>query len=249
MFNIKSDAPDKYEKIFYVHSYNIDNNRTLSIPSLIEFMLETAGMHTEICGVGWKVLKAHNVFWVLSKLFIKIESFPKWNENLRIETWSIGLKGVFAQRCFYVYNENGNVIMQALSDWLMLNTVTRRLVRTDKFMKTFPFRNVKVLEYDIPTMPIPKDLKTITNLSVQYSEIDMNGHMNSAKYPERIINAIGLKIINKTKLDYIYLSYLKETIYGENIISKIEFIDNKTCVGQITDNLDVPKFDMCLKWK
>lgn len=249
MFNIKVDAPDKYEKTFYVHSYNIDNNRTLSIPSLIEFMLETAGMHTELCGVGWKILKDHNVFWVLSKLFVKIESFPKWNENLRIETWSTGLKGVFAQRSFYVYNENGNVIMQALSDWLMLSTLTRRIMRTDRFMKSFPHRNEKVLEYDMPKMPIPENLKTIINLNVQYSEIDMNGHMNSAKYPERIINAIGFKSLNKTKLDYIYLNYLKEAIYDENIISKIEFIDNTTCVGQITDIDDVTKFSMCFKWK
>jgi medium-chain acyl-[acyl-carrier-protein] hydrolase len=248
MFNIAPDASDKYEKVFYLHSYNIDKDRTLSITSLIEFLLETAGFHTEVCGVGWKVLKDHNVFWVLSNLFIKFNEFPVWNQEIKIETWSTGLKGVFAQRCFIVYNSTGKILMKATSDWLMVNTLSRRIVRADRFMGEFPHRSEKLFEFKVPQILIPENLKTVTNLKVQYSEIDMNGHMNSAKYPERIINAIGLKYLNKTNLDYINLSYIKESVYDEQIISNIKFVDNKTCIGQLVDNNNVEKFTMCLKW-
>jgi len=57
----------------------------------------------------------------------------------------MGTDGLFAYRNFVVEDEYGNILVKAVSMWLMVNTETRRLVRPGEYMRDFPAWFKKVI--------------------------------------------------------------------------------------------------------
>lgn len=130
-----------------------------------------------------------NVFWVLSRLKIEIIKFPRWRDCITIQTWSNGLSGLFAIRNFQVLSETGEVLINAISSWLMVNTQSRRLVRADDFMHDFPVLYEQLFDQNPDKIEQLNSALGFIASNVEYNEIDMNYHVNNVSYIDRIINS------------------------------------------------------------
>ena len=68
------------------------------------------------------------MLWVLSRLSVKIIQRPKWRDKVIIKTWSCGPDGIFARREFQFEDLRGNVLLTAVSHWLILDGDTHRMI-------------------------------------------------------------------------------------------------------------------------
>lgn len=232
VYNISSNAQKIYEETITIRSYHCDVNRQLTLPKLCSFFQDVAGNHTVACGVGWEFLQKNKMFWVLSRLRIEIECFPKWHEQIVIRTWSNGLDGLLAIRHFQVLNNEGNEIIKAISSWLMLNSETRRLIKADEFMRDFPINSERLFESNLAKLPSLVNQVKFVPLEVLFTETDMNRHMNNVSYIDRIINSFGFNYLLRHQIKNFEINFLKEALPGDFLyvqqqqLSKLHFLNN-----------------------
>lgn len=241
-FKIKPHAPYIYSEDFIVRSYHVDLQRKLTLPKLCSFFQDIAGNHTVACGVGWDVLQQEELFWVLSRLHISVKQYPLWEEKIKINTWSNGLQGLMAIRHFQVLDNQGNELVRAISSWVMVSSQTRRIVRADEYMRDFPLNDVWLFDnapgkIDALSSPLNKG-----NNPVQFTETDMNFHMNNVSYIERIMNSYDFDFLTKNRIHEFEINFLKEAVPGDNLSVEQQQLDDNSFLNSIvraSDNADL----------
>lgn len=232
-FNFKPDSPNVYSEQLRIRSYHTDIRRRLTIPKLCSFFQEIAGNHTVACGVGWEVLQQNNLFWVLSRLKIEVGRYPEWQELITVRTWSNGLDGLFAIRNFQVLDQNGTEMIRAISSWLMVNAETRRLCRADPYMEGFPLCDDRLFDENPDKLPALNPTQSFGSSGVNYTETDMNMHMNNVCYIERIINSFEFAFLEQHEIDRFEISFLKEAVMGNQLQVVRQELGNRLHLGAI----------------
>ena len=106
---------------FRVKTYDTYPNGKLSIPSLLDFLQEAAGLHAIKLKFGMHDLNARNETWVLSRMRVEIERWPERGDAIVVETWPKGMDRLFAVRDFLVFDEKGEILARSSSYWLLIN--------------------------------------------------------------------------------------------------------------------------------
>jgi acyl-ACP thioesterase len=158
--------------------------------------------------------------------------FPVWRDKIKISTWSIKTDGLFAYRNFKVEDENGTLLVQAASMWLMVNTETRRLVRPGDYMRDFPLCTERLIDADPEKIPALNEPLFFEASKVSFTETDMNQHTNNVSYIERIINAYPFDFLVENQIFDFEINFLKEAVPGDMLsvgmekVSESEFLNN-----------------------
>ena len=82
----------------YIHhlrakSYHINRFGDVSTSFLFWYMQEIAWEHAKVMGFGFDDLREDELFWVLSRFYVRIDRRPRWTEEFTLETWSRGTDG------------------------------------------------------------------------------------------------------------------------------------------------------------
>jgi medium-chain acyl-[acyl-carrier-protein] hydrolase len=249
-FKIHPDSPQIYIEKLRIRSYHTDVNRKLTIPKLCSFFQEVAGNHTVACGMGWKELQEMNLFWVLSRMKIKVLRYPQWQELVSVKTWSNGLSGLFAIRNFLMIDESGVEIIRAVSSWLMVSSETRRLVRADDFMVGFPYADERLFDVLPEKMAPLENPASFEASGVKYTETDMNLHMNNVCYIERIINTFDFDFLKQYEMEDFEINFLKEAIPGDLLMVSTSKVDPLFYFGNIASPCGKNEFvRTAMKWR
>ncbi len=249
-FEIRPDAPRIYQEKLRIRSYHTDIRRKLTIPKLCSFFQEIAGNHTVACGVGWKELQQMKMFWVLSRMKIKVQRYPEWQELVTVKTWSNGMSGLFAIRNFLMIDESGTQIIKAVSSWLMVGSETRRLVRADEFMDGFPLSEERLFDALPDKIPPLQQATAFTAAAVNYTETDMNLHMNNVCYIERMINSFDFDFLLQYEMDEFEINFIKEAIPGDHLMVHTSQTSPLFVLGNITSPCEKNEYvRTAIRWR
>ncbi len=233
----------------FISSYQVDQFGTMSIPAMCSLFEELAWKHADANKFGYEHLKEKNLFWVLSRLAVKIHKRPVWKQNIISKTWTCGVEGLFARREFQVEDESGEVLITAVSHWLMLDLATRLMVRTGNYKELFSMQREKALDY-IPVKIKPVKPDIVSGFSeVLFSDIDLNRHMNNVRYLQRIIDSYDYGVIEKYKITAFDINFLNEALIGDQLAVVCQEADEQeqyAAVVRQSDNLDMAR--MRLNW-
>jgi acyl-ACP thioesterase len=97
-----------WEDEYSISFYEVDTKNEVFLPVLWSFMQETAWHHADHLGVGYSHLMEHQYFWVLSRLSIQMEEYPRWGDQIKVKTWLTGTGRLFALRQFSISTPKGN---------------------------------------------------------------------------------------------------------------------------------------------
>lgn len=122
----------KYSKKLSTRSFYINRFGKLSTSFMFYQMQDIAWEHADILGFGYNHLKEEQQFWVLSRLLVKISRRPNWGEDFTLETWSRGTDGFFAYRDYRFIDNEGNILIQGTSSWLVLDLKSKHIVRLNE---------------------------------------------------------------------------------------------------------------------
>ena len=126
---------ESWEDEYAISFYEVDTKNEAFLPVLWSFMQETAWHHAEHLRLGYSDLMEHQYFWVLSRLSIQMEEYPRWGDRIKVKTWLTGTGRLFALRQFSIADFKGKVIGTAKSAWLVLDLKSRKPQKIEPVFK------------------------------------------------------------------------------------------------------------------
>ncbi len=210
-----SEKVGKYD--FVVEPFHADFTGKLTLGVLGNHLLNCAGFHAAERGFGIATLNENHYTWVLSRIAIEMFDMPAAYSRFSVETWVEDVYRLFTDRNFSILDENGSPLGYARSVWAMISTETRKPADLLELhggsisdyicQKECPIAKsgrVKVSE------SIPK-----AEITAHYSDIDLNGHVNSIKYIEHILDLFPLSQFKDKKLKRFEVAYVAESYFGD----------------------------------
>lgn len=214
-----------FEKSYEVHSYDTGTNGKLRPDALLSYLQDIAGHHASILNVGRIDLLEKKRFWALLRIVCKLSSTPEWNDKIVIKTWPKGIEGILAIRNFIIEGANAKVIGEASSSWVVVDSVSRRPVRPDAHLAELG-KDVPLNDFSCPPaaklLPAGKDVYKSKPKGVRYSDLDVNMHVNNARYMQWILDSYPLDFIQNNEVVEIEANYNSETTPGEEYIITAE---------------------------
>jgi medium-chain acyl-[acyl-carrier-protein] hydrolase len=163
----------------------VDRDELLLLPGVFKLLQEAAIKHADQFNLGTRAIVARGESWVLNRLAAAIHRYPRYEEPVRIVTWSSGIQTCKGFRDFRLYCGD-ELAVSASSLWLYVNLQSRSLVRVPPAVAAqFPSRADAVFHPHLDKLKLPPPeagAAQTSRVSVRYSDIDANGHVNNTAY-------------------------------------------------------------------
>lgn len=204
---------------FVAEPFHVDFTGHLTMGVLGNHLLNCAGFHATERGFGIGTLNEENYTWVLSRLAVELDEMPYQYESFSIQTWVENVYRLFTDRNFAIVDKEGRKIGYARSVWAMISLNTR------KPADLLTLHEGGITEYvcDEPC-PIEKPSRIkvtaqepIHVLTAKYSDIDINGHVNSIRYIEHILDLFPLDMYRIKRIRRFEMAYVAESYYGDTL--------------------------------
>jgi medium-chain acyl-[acyl-carrier-protein] hydrolase len=201
---------------YNIEAQDIDFRRRVSLSSLTNFVLITAGKNADENGFGLLELQSDNFTWVLSRLVIDMKRMPTESDSLSIETWIEKIGTAFTTRNFRIFDGANNLIGHAASSWAVMDMQTRRSVS----LNTLPAMQQYIVQESTPIGEpgrIPSQSGEVANsFRVKYSDIDVNNHANSLHYVAWLSDCFTPDFYRKHHIRRFEINFLKELTFGDS---------------------------------
>ena len=184
--------------------------------AILTAMQETAGMHSHILGCGRETLVQKGVVWVLTRCEVQMEKEARMGSRLSIETFPMPLRRWFFPRYFVFRDEEGAQVGAAGTLWVLFDLEKRCMVAPGDVAGAIPDNSDLTPPLGVPG-PVPR-LTGETAASARtpvYSELDVNGHVNNARYADWLCDALGLEVMREYRVKTMRLSYAAEIRPGQ----------------------------------
>jgi len=206
---------------FMAEPFHCDFSKRLFMGHLGNHLLNAADFHSHDRGFGMTYLNPIHKTWVLSRLAIEIGSMPEQYTHFNVETWVEGAMKYFTNRNFRIAGTDGKVYGYARSVWAMIDTETRQ--PTD----IFAIRGGAIkewIEFDkecpidkISRVKMGDDAKLVRTIDTYYNDVDINGHINSVKYIEHVLDLFPVDWYREYDIHRFEIAYVAETHQGDRL--------------------------------
>lgn len=218
---------------FLCEPFHCDFNQRLLPGHLGNHLLNAADFHSNDRGFGMTHLNAQHKTWVLSRLAVEIDEMPRIYSRFFIDTWVETAMRFFTHRNFHLYDVVSNKTYgYGRSVWAMIDTGTRQpcnifdindgvigqYVVTDKENPMTSFLRVKMGE----------QTEWLRTVDTTYNDVDINGHINSLKYLDHILDLYTLDWYRAHPLRRFDIAYVAETHFGDQLVFYREQADPLT---------------------
>jgi acyl-ACP thioesterase len=198
---------------------DVDFTQHLTITSLGNHILNTAGTAALLNNFGMNKLLEENLAWVMSRFAVEMQHYPVQYEEFSIETWVETYGQLFTTRNFRIFDKNQQPIGAACSIWAIIDLKTRRPISLDtkKEWKWFATGIEAGIKSPLRIDEVTANNKQSTCHSVVYSDIDFNHHVNSMKYVQWFADTIDLERFRNKSIARMDVNYIHEALFGEKV--------------------------------
>jgi acyl-ACP thioesterase len=199
-----------------IRSYDVDPQMIARLPVLCRFMQEAAYFHAEHLGVGYSHLTPNSMAWVLARMRIEIERLPKWGETVTLRTWPSDRDRLFYYRDFEITDGDGMLLLLASTAWFVIDSEKRERIQPDWWQsQEYPF-SPKVFSAKLSRLK-SCNCETGELTTVNYGDLDQNGHVNNVRYIEWMLNSLPLEFHQAHVLRFLEVNYLAEAVCGHSV--------------------------------
>lgn len=206
---------------FLAEPFHCDVTRHLFLGHLGNHLLNAADFHSDARGFGMAFLNTIHKTWVLSRLAIEMTEMPTMYDKFFVETWVESAMRYFTSRNFKVEAADGKVYGYGRSIWAMIDTDTRQpidlmairggdinnYVETEKLCPIAKSSRVKM----------DNEAELVRSVDTYYNDVDINGHINSVKYIEHILDLWSLDWYRSHRIQRFEIAYVAECHQGDRL--------------------------------
>ncbi len=201
--------------------YDTDASFYLKPAAFMDLAQEIAYWAAQMLGFGYDDLHIHHTAWVLSRMHFHFENPPKWRDNVTLYTWHKGPDGLFYLRDFYLRDPEGNRLVTCTSSWVIIDERTRRLVRPEEMQELLSVEPDvdHAIAIPAPKVAIPRGMQPepAGEHVVRYSDIDIIGHTNNARYMVWAMDCVDYELVSSRRVRDVYINFNKETTPGMSV--------------------------------
>ena len=207
-----------YEKTFRLGTSECDLNGAWRLGTLLEALQDTANEHGKEQHLWFTEMKEKNATWVLYHTELAIDRVPLLGESIRIQSFSKRPRAMFCPRYYRLLDEQGQSVARAGALLMLMDLTTRRAVMPASLGVEIP--DAPDLE---PTIKIPMLTPTLegeTDSCVylpQYTDYDVNGHVNNVRYADWLCNMLGTQLLQECEISAVSIEYGREITRGEPV--------------------------------
>ena len=237
------DKVGKYQ--FLAEPFHCDFSGCLFMGHLGNHMLNAADFHSSARGFGMQYLMSIKRSWVLSRLAIEMTEMPRQYKKFNVETWVESAMRYFTSRNFAVVEEQAaggteqedapRVLGYGRSIWAMIDTETRQ--PTDIFdIDNGAINNWIVKDKECPIdkggrVKMGDDAELVRTIDTFYNDVDINGHINSVKYIEHVLDLWPLDWYKQHAIKRFEIAYVAEAHAGDQLsFYREQTADDEFCV-------------------
>lgn len=213
--------PGVLHKNTYTIGYSdVDFTKSLKYSTLFGYFQDTASEAADKLGAGVDTLaERYSVAWVLARIRVEIDREPKWNENITVETWPHLPGKLEFERDYKVRDEHGDVIIKAVSNWVLFDIHTRELRRSDFIEINHPaYIKEHALDCRLGKLRPFGEVEAVYKKLIGYSDVDFYGHINNSRYIDYIMDCFPVESHKKYRLKAIEVNYIKEAFPGDTMV-------------------------------
>ena len=217
---------------FMAEPFHCDFSQRLFMGHLGNHMLNAADFHSRDRGFGMDYLNSINKTWVLSRLAIEMDEMPLQYEKFYVETWVESAMRYFTNRNFRVVaatddstpvpqHPSPKVYGYGRSIWAMIDTETRQPCNL------LEVNNGSILEYvekekenpmaKLSRVKMDENAELVRTIETNYCDVDINGHINSVKYIEHVLDLFSLEWYKEHMLKRFDIAYVAESHGGDKL--------------------------------
>lgn len=235
---------------FLVEPFHCDFSQRVFIGHLGNNLLNAADFHSAERGYGMDHLNSMRRTWVLSRLVMEMDDLPEAYGRIEVETWVEGVMRSFTSRDFAVTGRRGRVYGYGRSIWAMIDTDTRQPVDIMEVRDGLISQYVET-EKECPIAPpsrvrMGEGARLARTVDTRYSDVDVNGHVNSVKYIEHILDLWDMEWHAAHAVQRFDIAYVAESHCGDKLgfwvepVGDAEFCVRVTkCSGESGDGVEV----------
>jgi acyl-ACP thioesterase len=172
---------------------------------------------------------------VLSRLAIEMDEMPQMYTKFNVETWVESAMRYFTSRNFRVVGQDGKVYGYGRSIWAMIDTESRQ--PTDIFsIDNGAINNWIVADKECPIdkggrVKMGDAAQLVATVETKYNDVDINGHINSVKYIEHVLDLWDLDWYRQHQIRRFEIAYVAEAHQGDTLsFYREQTADNEFCI-------------------
>ena len=232
---------------FYVEPFHVDFTGRIFMGILGNHLLNAAGNHSQKRGWGIGALNESRHTWVLSRLSIEMQEMPRVSdlyrqyEHAEVRTWVESVMKLFTNRNFSILRPDGTAYGYARSVWAMIDMDTR------KPCDLLSLYDGDILNYVVAPeendCPIAghgrfrfRDAQLVRTIETYYSDVDINGHINSIKYIEHILDLFPRERYEQQHIRRFEIAYKAESYLGDRLSFYTQSVDENETDGEVLKN-------------
>lgn len=207
-----------WENIFRVRAFDVDANGRLKVNTILDYFQDAASNDAERLNFGYSNFVPRGLTWVLSWAKFEFIEYPKFIDEIKIQTWGKKQFKLYSIRDYLLFNSKDEIICRGTSAWLLLDSKSPR----PKIL-TQLFPAIKMLDSndalpDLPQKIIPSsETEMIYSTQIRYSDIDLNQHANNASYIKFMLDCFDKEFHRDHIIKSLVVSFNAESKYGDEI--------------------------------
>ncbi|MCB0629833.1 MAG: thioesterase [Saprospiraceae bacterium] len=219
-----------HEETYLVRAYEIDHQKRMTVPALVRLMQEAAMQHVIKLKLSVWDLEPEQVAWVLMRMQLEVKRMPVLNEELTIRTRPTGLERILTFRNFWIYDAAGELIVEAVTHWVLMNTETRRLSSIpdwirERFAQLIP-ENVDGLLPHRDKFPSMDQVDYRTDFRVRWHDLDFNLHLNNTYYILYLLEGLPASWLSERVLTGLDIQFKLEVRKEERFDIEVQTLTN-----------------------
>ncbi|MGZ9583932.1 acyl-[acyl-carrier-protein] thioesterase [Paenibacillus marinisediminis] len=207
---------DRWSEQHVIQSDNCDYKKMCRLSTLLEWMQRAGDTHLAENGILLDDMIRQGLAWMLVTVDLELIHQPRYGDTLVIETWHKGSKGVQWFRDYRIYGSEQELLAQARTVWVLVDIHKRRILRSSAFPYEVPESSHDSVG-DVPNrVELPADviLERVYDMTVRQSSLDMNGHMNNARFADVCLDALTPEQLEGSVARF-HITYHQEAMLGQ----------------------------------
>ena len=192
----------------------IGEDGRLRLSSVINYFQDCSTFQTEELGLGFRYLEKQDKVWILVSWQVIVHEYPALCEDIKVGTWPYDFKGFFGYRNYVMENEQHQVLAEANSVWIYMDTATGKPVKiNEEVLKGYELEERLPMDYAPRKVTLPKIYMELQEFPIRHYHIDTNRHVNNGQYIQLARECIPHDFIVKE----VRADYRKAAVLGDRI--------------------------------
>lgn len=201
----------------------VDNQQFLTTANLAKYLQEVAWEASLLAGTSVHYLRERGLTWVLSRLQLEVKTYPRYTDEISIETWGSSFDKYFIYRDFRIYDKNNDLIGKAISSWLIVDIERGKMISMpEEVVNSYIVNNGESMSMTKAKIPTTHKVDNEYQIVVRWNDLDINQHTNNTHYYRWALDSIPQAILENKRLEYLDIQFKAESKLNENLDVKLE---------------------------